>query len=430
MGDRTQTRQTREIDELIASAMRLRTAMSRWDATQFANEVGMQYKTLHSLIPIPTNPASASASASPSKKAAYTSFYAKIRTQRWMRLGVTGRSPFFPDGQPLGTPLYGCCSRPQRGQNPFHDPAKSDPPVLQQLLLEAFLKHGDLKMAVSIMSGKNSDPVPLFDPTSKDKGKGRGNASPLRQFLTSENEIYEFAIDLMGHIPSSDNGVNHVSSRSHTRLSIQWRQSRLLTFTHAVIDVFTEGLLVFTIIDLMGHIPSSDNGINHVSSRVHVVVDAFTEGLLVFTIIDLCGDESSEVRGRLTSANKESSDRIANDLSFLKKVFTDLKLATAPSQPMNAESWRSQGIFGRECALTRAFLNRLALAPKLHIIMFGHGTSDQSRKDLIMSLKVWSPPVVAGRAIDDKPRAIGIGGKRSRANDVDGKRSKRPKFQR
>lgn len=56
--------------------------MSTWDATQFANQVGAQYKTLRNLIPIPHDPfsASASASASPSADATYTSFYAKIRT--------------------------------------------------------------------------------------------------------------------------------------------------------------------------------------------------------------------------------------------------------------------------------------------------------------------------------------------------------------
>ncbi|KAL0631056.1 hypothetical protein Q9L58_010095 [Maublancomyces gigas] len=409
--DSDRARHTREIDELIASATRLRAAMLEWDAARFASEVSVEYKTLHNLIPIPPNPAStstsasASASGSPREKAAYTSFYAKIRNNlESVRDDLEQRKPKFeqiwgpevrnstmgahfrrliqskPSGNP--TPFMVVAAGPSGGgkTHSMIRPNPADPPVLQQLLLEAFLKYGDLKMAVSVMSGKNSVPVPVFDPTSKvdptskGKGKGRGNAPPLRQFLTSEMEIHESVNDLMSHIPSSDNSVNRISSRSHA------------------------------------------------------VIDVFTEGLLVFTIIDLCGDESSEVRGRL-AANKESSDRIAGDLSFLKRLFTDLKLATAPSKLMNPESWRSQGIVGRDCALTAAFLNRLTMVPKLHVVMFGHGTSEQSKKDLIRSLNVWSPPVVAGRAIDDKPRAI-IGGKRSRANDVDGKQSKRPKFQR
>ncbi|KAL0634834.1 hypothetical protein Q9L58_006267 [Maublancomyces gigas] len=72
---------TREVDQLIASVIKLRTEMSTWDATQFAaNEIGVQYDTLHNLIPIPMDPASAPAS--PSAGAAtpctYSHSYAKI----------------------------------------------------------------------------------------------------------------------------------------------------------------------------------------------------------------------------------------------------------------------------------------------------------------------------------------------------------------
>lgn len=68
---------TREVDQLIASAIKLRTEISKWDA----NEVGVQYETLHPLIPIPMDPTSAptSPSTSTATPSTYTHSCDKIR---------------------------------------------------------------------------------------------------------------------------------------------------------------------------------------------------------------------------------------------------------------------------------------------------------------------------------------------------------------
>lgn len=140
----------------------------------------------------------------------------------------------------------------------------------------------------------------------------------------------------------------------------------------------------------MKNIPSSENGVNTLSSRRHVLMDALSQGLPILSGLHLCRDESSDVRDRFgrDSPGCKEGELKAKDLLSLRTVLSELKLDKVFRVP-SVKVRRAGGIKGRGCALTGGFFSHLTLVPKVQLISFGNGAGD--RKNVIRSLDVCKP---------------------------------------